>query len=160
MVRFGLKAKDRSNDPVNMVDISAKETTMRLATAIGKLFLKKSTIDVIKNGEVKKGDPLTVAEISSILAVKKTSELIPLCHPIPLDSVETFYVIYEDYIEATCTVKACYRTGVEMEALTGVSVALLNIWDMVKYLEKDQNGQYPETRITDVKVIEKRKTSI
>jgi cyclic pyranopterin phosphate synthase len=149
-----------SDNPVSMVDVSGKNTSMRVATAVGKLYLGKSTIDAIKNGEIKKGDPLTVAEVASILAVKKTPELVPLCHTIPIESVDTFYFVYEEYIEATCTVKASYKTGVEMEALTGVTVALLNIWDMVKYLEKDENGQYPGTYITDVRIVEKRKISI
>ena len=149
-----------NDDPVAMVDISDKVVTSRVATAVGKIYLRKSTVDAIKRGAIKKGDPLTVAEVASILAVKKTPELIPLCHSIPIESVEVFYIVNEDYVEATCTVKASYKTGVEMEALTGVTVALLNVWDMVKYLEKDEDGQYPDTRITDVQVIEKRKNSI
>lgn len=160
MANCGLKATDMNDDPVSMVDISSKGVTSRVATAVGKLYLRKSTVDAIKSGAIKKGDPLTVAEVASILAVKKTPELIPLCHSIPVESVEVFYIVDEDYVEATCTVKASYKTGVEMEALTGVTVALLNIWDMVKYLEKDEDGQYPDTKITDVQVIEKRKNSI
>jgi cyclic pyranopterin phosphate synthase len=149
-----------NDNPVSMVDISDKGVTSRAATAVGKLYLRKSTIDAIKSGAVKKGDPLTIAEVACVLAVKKTPELIPLCHSIPIESVDTFYIVNEDYVEATCTVKASYKTGVEMEALTGVTVALLNIWDMVKYLEKDEHGQYPDTIITDVRVIDKRKKPI
>jgi len=144
-------------DPIRMIDISGKDVVPRSATATGKIILKKETIQAIKNGEIKKGDPLTVAEIAAIQAVKKTPDLIPLCHPIPISSVDTSFRIHEKHIEVTCTVTAHYKTGVEMEALTGVSAALLNILDLVKYLEKDQNGQYPTAKITDIRVLEKRK---
>ena len=106
---------------------------------------------------VEKGDPLSTAEIACILAVKKTPELLPLCHPIPITSAKAEFQLADDHIEARCRVEADYKTGVEMEALTGVSIALLTIWDMVKYLEKDEEGQYPSTIITGVKVVEKRK---
>ena len=98
-----------------------------------------------------------VAEVASIQAVKKTPDLIPLCHPIPITSVSTEYEVGEEEIEARCRVVADYKTGVEMEALTGVTIALLNIWDMVKYLEKDEAGQYPETCINDIRVVLKQK---
>ena len=91
------------------------------------------------------------------MAVKKTPELIPLCHNIPIGQVDVTYSIVEDSVEARCTVVTQAQTGVEMEALMGVTTALLNIWDMTKYLEKDENGQYPDTVITDVRVVEKRK---
>jgi cyclic pyranopterin phosphate synthase len=121
---------ERSN-PIKMIDVSEKEVLHREAEATGRIRLKPETIEKIRSGEVKKGNPLPAAEIACILAAKKTPELLPLCHPI--------------------------KTGVEMEALTGISVALLTIWDMVKYLEKDENGQYPSTVIAGVKVTEKRK---
>jgi len=146
-----------SRDPVKMIDVSGKETVPRRATAVGTLKLKKSTVDAIRDGEVKKGDPLTVAEVASIQAVKKTSELIPLCHPVPVDAVDVKFKLGADHVEAECTVAATYRTGVEMEALTGVAVALLNVWDMVKYLEKDEGGQYPDAAITEIRVTEKWK---
>ena len=146
-----------SRDPLKMIDVSGKETVPRRATAVGTLKLKKSTVDAIRGGEVRKGDPLTVAEVASIQAVKKTSELIPLCHPVPVDAVETRFKLGADHVEAECTVAATYRTGVEMEALTGVAVALLNVWDMVKYLEKDEGGQYPDAAITEIRVTEKWK---
>ena len=76
--------------------------------------------------------------------------IIPMCHNIPIDSVTTDFTMAEAYIEAHCRVDATYKTGVEMEALTGVTVALLTIWDMVKYIEKDENGQYPDTRISEI----------
>lgn len=144
-------------DPVKMVDVSEKEVIRRAAVAVGKIHLKDNTIDAIREGSVRKGDTLTVAEVASILAVKRTPEIIPLCHPIPLTSVNTDFMLGDGFIEARCRVNADYRTGVEMEALAGVTAALLTIWDMVKYLEKDENGQYPTTIITDVRVVEKRK---
>ena len=140
-----------------MVDISDKESVLRTAEAAGRIKLKKETIEAIRAGKVKKGDPLAVAEIACIQAVKRTSDLIPMCHQIPISSVDASFILGADYVEARCRVSATYKTGVEMEALTGVSIALLNIWDMVKYMEKDEAGQYPTTRIADIKVIEKRK---
>jgi cyclic pyranopterin phosphate synthase len=146
-----------SADPIRMVDISGKEMVPRSATATGRLKLKKETMEAIREGRIKKGDPLTVAEVAAIQAVKKTPDLIPLCHNIPLGSVDVKFTLGEEEVAAACTVNAVYRTGVEMEALTGVSVALLNVWDMVKYLEKDMEGQYPDAVITDIRVTEKRK---
>ncbi len=144
-------------DPVRMVDVSGKDEVHRMATATGRIYLRRETVDAVREGRIRKGDPLTVAEVASIQAVKKTPDLIPLCHNVPIGSVDTSFRLGESYIEAKCRVSAIYRTGVEMEALTGVAVALLNIWDMVKYLEKDSDGQYPDARITDVKVTEKWK---
>ena len=146
-----------SIDPIKMIDVSSKDTVFRTATAKGKIKLKKTTVDAIRTGEIKKGDPLTVGEIAAILAVKKTPELIPLCHNIPIGKIDVEYVLSEEYIETTCTVVTYSQTGVEMEALTGVITALLNIWDMIKYLEKDKEGQYPDVVITDVQVVVKRK---
>jgi len=146
-----------SEDPIKMIDVSGKETVARRAIAAGIIKLKASTVDAIKKGEIKKGDPLTVGEIAAILAVKKTPELIPLCHNIPIGKAHVEYTLGETSIEARCTVTTNARTGVEMEALAGVTVALLNIWDMTKYLEKDGDGQYPDTVITDIRVIEKVK---
>ncbi len=147
---------ERSN-PIKMIDISGKEIVHREAEATGRINLKKDTIEKIRSGEIKKGDPLPAAELACILAVKKTPDILPLCHPIPITSVDAEFQIADDHIEARCRVTADYKTGVEMEALTGVAAALLTIWDMVKYLEKDTDGQYPSTVITDVKVTEKRK---
>ena len=144
-------------DPFGMVDISEKEIVPRKAEATGRIILKKETVAAIRSGKVKKGDPLAVAEIACIQAVKKTPDLIPMCHNIPLGNVDAHFTLNDDSVEVRCSVTATYRTGVEMEALTGVSVGLLTIWDMVKYLEKDDQGQYPSTKITDVIVTEKRK---
>ena len=146
-----------SEDPIRMVDVSGKEVVYRTATASGKIKLKKTTIKAIKEAGIKKGDPLTVGEVAAILAVKKTPELIPLCHNIPIGKVDVEYRLTDDAVEAFCSVVTNAQTGVEMEALTGVTVALLNIWDMTKYLEKDEDGQYPDTAIIDIHVVEKRK---
>jgi len=139
------------------VDVSGKEAVPRIAEAVGRIHLKRDTVDVIREGKARKGDPLSAAEIACILAVKRTPELIPMCHNIPISSVDASFALGPDYVEARCRVSATYRTGVEMEALTGVSVALLTVWDMVKYLEKDERGQYPSTAITDIRVTEKVK---
>jgi cyclic pyranopterin phosphate synthase len=143
--------------PFGMVDITSKDAVPRTAEAVGRIILKRETIGVIKSGKVKKGDPLAVANIACILAVKKTPELIPMCHNIPIESVDADFTLGDDWVEARCRVTAIYKTGVEMEALTGVSVSLLTIWDMVKYLEKNKEGQYPSAKITDIIVREKRK---
>ncbi len=142
---------------MGMVDISNKTPILRVARARGTIVLKSTTIDVIKEGNVKKGDVFETAKIAGMLAVKRTPELIPHCHPIPIESVDFSFHMHGNRIDVECEVKAHYKTGVEMEALTGVSVALLTIWDMVKYLEKDENGQYPMTQIKDIEVLEKKK---
>ncbi|MFX1574071.1 MAG: cyclic pyranopterin monophosphate synthase MoaC [Promethearchaeota archaeon] len=141
-----------------MIDISDKNTISRIAKASGRIFLKTETINRIKNNQVEKGDVFTIAKISAINAVKKVPDLIPLCHPIPINNVSLeFEIENKNSIQVTCTVKSFARTGVEMEALTGINVALLNIWDVVKMYEKDEKGQYPTTIITDIKVEEKIK---
>ncbi len=145
---------------MSMVNISEKPIVKRYAQAKGKIFLKKDTINRIKNGQIKKGDPLIVAEISGINAVKLTHFLIPYCHQIPLDHVKIDFFVEDDGIEAICMVKAEAKTGVEMEAIVGVTMSLNTIWDMVKYLEKDQNGQYPFTKITNIHVTKKYKEEI
>lgn len=142
---------------VKMVEVGQKGIVFRRAIAKGRIKLKPETIKLIQEGKTKKGNVIASAQIAGILAVKRTWELIPLCHPIPLTGVDINFEFGEDYIEATCEVRAYYKTGVEMEALTGVSVALLTIWDMVKAVEKDENGQYPFTKIENIRVIEKVK---
>ncbi|ALV63304.1 Molybdenum cofactor biosynthesis protein MoaC [Thermococcus sp. 2319x1] len=142
---------------VKMVEVGHKDVVFRKAVAKGRIKLKPETIKLIQEGKTKKGNVIAAAQLAGILAVKKTPELIPLCHPIPLTGVDISFEFGEDYIEATCEVRAYYKTGVEMEALTGVSVALLTIWDMVKAAEKDPNGQYPFTKIEEIKVVEKVK---
>ena len=131
---------------------------MRVAKAEGFVRLKPETVKAIREKRIPKGDVLTTANIAGILAVKKTPELIPMCHPIPITSVSIEFDVVDDGVKVVCTVKSVGKTGVEMEALTGVSVALLTIWDMVKALEKDEKGNYPHTRIEYIRVIEKLKS--
>ena len=140
-----------------MVDITEKPPVFRKATAAGSILLQEATIEAIKSGLVKKGDVLTTARLAVILAVKDTPRLIPLCHPIPITGLEVNFEIGERRVRATVTVTSVGKTGVEMEALTGVAAALLNVWDMVKYLEKDETGNYPETEIEGIAVCEKKK---
>ena len=142
---------------MSMIDISHKEIVMREAKAIGKIILKKETIDLIKKNAIEKGDVITIAKIAAIQAIKNTSEIIPLCHPIPIEYISIEFNIKENEIEVLSLVRTNAKTGVEMEALTGVSVALLTIWDMVKKYEKDEKGQYPNTLIKEIRVIEKSK---
>jgi cyclic pyranopterin phosphate synthase len=140
-----------------MIDISSKDDVYREATAVGRLRLRPETAKMIREGKVEKGDPLSVAEVGAMLAAKNTSQLLPLCHPIPLTNIKTTASVGEDYVEVEASVKTTGKTGVEMEALTAATIYLLNIWDMVKKLEKDPEGQYPETWIEYVKVKEKLK---
>jgi len=140
-----------------MVDITEKPPVFRKATASGSIRLRRATIETIKNGQVKKGDVLTTARLAAVLAVKDTPRLIPLCHLISITGLDVNFELEPERVRAIVTVTSFGKTGVEMEALTGVSVALLNVWDMVKYLEKDDTGNYPETEIDEIKVLEKRK---
>lgn len=140
-----------------MVDVSGKPILKRRAVAEGQLKLRADTVKKILEGKVKKGDVITVSQVAGIQAAKGTADIIPLCHQIPLSSVDIQFEFGKDRITARTTVVTNNVTGVEMEALVGTSVALLNIWDMVKYLEKDKNGQYPVATILDIKVIEKSK---
>jgi cyclic pyranopterin phosphate synthase len=142
------------------VDISNKPTSLRHAVAEGCIDLRAKTVEAIKHNAVAKGDVLNTATIAAVLAAKKTSEIIPLCHPIPLTNIQMDYAILESTIKATCEVKSESKTGVEMEALTGVSVALLTIWDMVKSVEKDPTGNYPVTQLRDIRVLEKSKIEL
>ena len=143
---------------MGMVDVAEKPVIRRQAEAAGEIFLSPDTIRRIRDGEIKKGDPLLVAEVAAMNAAKQTHLLIPHCHQIPLDTVGVNFEVSAESIEARCFVKAQARTGVEMEALVGVTAALNTIWDMVKYLEKDEDGQYPGTRISDIKVLKKEKS--
>ena len=141
-----------------MVDVSGKAEIFREATAKGTIKLKPETVNLIKERKTAKGDPLYTAKIAGVLAAKRTSDLIPLCHPLPLTSVEVeAKILGESTIEVSATVKTRAQTGVEMEALTAVSVALLTVWDMTKQYEKDANGQYPSTAIENIHVVKKVK---
>ncbi|HOS82189.1 MAG TPA: cyclic pyranopterin monophosphate synthase MoaC [Methanolinea sp.] len=145
------------DDRARMVDISGKGEVYREAVASGRIVLREETLRAIREGTVVKGNVLATARVAATLAVKGTPALIPMCHPIPVSSIEVDFHDRGDSIEACVRVRSLGRTGVEMEALTGVSVALLTIWDMVKSAEKDSRGQYPVTCITGIRVLEKRK---
>ncbi len=141
-----------------MVDVSGKAEIFREATASGTIKLRTETINLIKDGKIAKGDPLYTAKIAGILAAKKTSDLIPLCHPLPLTNVDvTVKVLDNSTVEVFATVKTKAQTGVEMEALTAVSAGLLTVWDMTKQYEKDSAGQYPSTAINNIHVVKKLK---
>lgn len=145
---------------MSMVDVTAKPEVYREATAKGRIKLRPETTRLIRDGKVEKGDPLSVAKIAGILAAKNTSSLIPLCHPLPLTNVEINTQIIDDStVEVEATVKTRAQTGVEMEALTAATMALLTIWDMTKQYEKDSRGQYPHTVLQNIRVVRKEKRS-
>src|SRR5665647_3530365 len=130
-----------NGDKVQMVDITAKGEVKRMARAEGTITLRADTLAAIRDGNVLKGNVLATARIAATLAVKQTPQLIPLCHQIPIGAITVDFSEGERSITAEVTVTSFGRTGVEMEALTGVAVALLTIWDMVKSAEKDEQGQ-------------------
>lgn len=132
-----------------MVDVSDKEVTSREAIASGKIYMKKETLTRIKDGGMKKGDVLSVAQVAGILGAKATSTIIPMCHNINLTGVNISFTLEEEYIEIVATVKTAGQTGVEMEALTAVSVAGLTIYDMAKAIDKDMI-------LTDIKLLHKK----
>ena len=119
-----------------MVDVSAKATSVREAVARGRITMSAGAAAAIRDGAVPKGDVVAAARIAGIMAAKRTSELIPLCHPLPLDAVTIDIVAGDDGIEVTATARTTARTGVEMEAMTAVSVALLTIYDMAKAVDR------------------------
>ena len=139
-----------SSTSYKMVDVSSKEITHRKALAVGEIILSSEVIEMIKNNKMPKGDPLAIAEVSGINGVKKTSELIPLCHPLPLDHISIHTEIDESKhsIIVYCLVSANSKTGVEMEALSGVNSALLAIYDLSKIVE-------PNLKITNTKLLVK-----
>jgi cyclic pyranopterin phosphate synthase len=146
-------------DKVKMVDVGGKDEVARMARASGSIYLTGRTMELIKEGNVKKGNVLATARIAAVQAVKHTWEMIPLCHQIPITGIDVDFEMGEDNIKAIVEVRSVGKTGVEMEALSGTSMALLTIWDMVKAVEKDDTGNYPETRITDIIVEKKLKES-
>jgi cyclic pyranopterin phosphate synthase len=142
---------------VHMVDVGGKPEVKRTALAMGKIKLNSETINLIQSDRIKKGNVLSTAQIASIQAVKSTSQIIPLCHPLNINAVNVEFEFEDEFLVIRVEVSINGKTGVEMEALTGVSVGLLTVWDMVKSVEKDELGQYPTTRITDVTVLDKIK---
>lgn len=140
-----------------IVDITNKKDTVRIATASGILRLNEKSIKAIRNKSVKKGDVIEASTIAAIQAVKETPRIIPHCHPIPLQACDVNWNIENELLRCTVTVKATYKTGIEMEAITGVCAGLLCALDMVKSFEKDEQGLYPKTTIDEVKIIDKVK---
>jgi cyclic pyranopterin phosphate synthase len=146
---------------VKMVDITGKNVSIRIATAEGEIKLKRETIEKIVKGEVEKGDVISTAKIAAIMAAKRTPEIIPLCHQIPLTNVDVEVKVLDDErIKVETTVKTEAKTGVEMEAITATAIALITIWDMVKKYEKDEKGEYPQTEINRIRVTLKSKKEI
>ena len=132
-----------------MVDVGGKAATSRVAVAAGRIRMSPQALDAIRDGAVAKGDVLAAARIAGIMAAKKTAELIPLCHPLGLDAVGIDFALMDDGVEATATASLTARTGVEMEAMVAVSIALLTIYDMAKAVDKAMV-------IDAVRLIEKR----
>jgi len=135
---------------VQMVDVSAKPLSARTAIATGKIRLQPETIDLISENRIAKGDVFATARIAGIQAAKQTPQLIPLCHPLPLSDVKIDIVTSNDGAEVKCAARTVAQTGVEMEALTAVSIALLTIYDMCKAVDK-------EMRISGIRLVEKTK---
>ncbi len=145
---------------MTMVDISRKPQAYREAIATGTIKLKRKTVKLIRDGKIVKGNPLHTAKIAGILAAKKTSAFIPLCHPLPLTSVEiNAEILNERSVQVTATVRTNAQTGVEMEALVAATTSLLTIWDMVKQYEKNAKGQYPSTTVENIHVVKKVKAN-
>ena len=132
----------------NMVDVSAKKETYRRALASGKIYVGKEVFNLIKNKKMPKGDPITLAEVSAVLGVKKTSELILLCHPLPIDHTAKKIIMNNEdsSLEVYCVVSAYAKTGVEMEAIMGVNAALITIYDLSKIVN-------PHLKIDNVKLL-------
>ena len=137
------------NGKARMVDVGGKAETQRLATAQGRIRMGAQALAAIRDGDVPKGDVLAAARIAGIMAAKKVGDLIPLCHPLALDAVSVDFTLEEDGLRAPATASLTGRTGVEMEALTAVSVALLTIYDMAKAIDKGMV-------IENIRLIEKR----
>ena len=136
-----------------MVDVSAKPLSARTAIAKGKIKLRRKTLDLISRDQIAKGNVFATARIAGIQAAKRTAHLIPLCHTLPLSEVKIDIVTLQSDAEVTCTARTVAQTGVEMEALTGVTVALLTIYDMCKAVNKNM-------RISDVHLVEKTKSPV
>ena len=136
-----------------MVDVSAKPLSARTAVATGKIRLQRETLDLIANDLIAKGNVVATARIAGIQAAKQTAHLIPLCHTLPLGEIKIDIVTSNNGAEVTCTARTIAQTGVEMEALTGVAVALLTIYDMCKAVDK-------EMQISNVRLIDKTKRSL
>jgi cyclic pyranopterin phosphate synthase len=136
-----------------MVDVSAKPLSARTAVAAGTISLRRETTDLVRKNQISKGDVIATAKIAGIQAAKQTAHLIPLCHTLPLSEVKIDIDISDDGAQVRCTARTVAQTGVEMEALTGVAVALLTIYDMCKAVDK-------EMEISGIRLVEKRKATL
>ena len=141
-----------------IVDVGSKPIVEREATATGLIRLSVESVDLVSNGNSPKGDVREASTISAIQAVKETSRTLPHCHPIPIEGCNVDWKIEGRNLRCTVTVRTHWTTGVEMEALCGVSAGLLCAWDMLKPIEKDENGQYPDVLIEDIRVLRKKKS--
>ena len=145
---------------VQMVDIGEKARSRRRAVATGEITVLPDTVDAVRADALEKGDVLATARVGTVQAVKHAWSTIPMCHQIPITNVETEFELEEESIRLSVAVETVGKTGCEMEAIYGVTTGLAIVWDMVKAVEKDPDGQYPTTSINDVRVIEKRKDQI
>jgi cyclic pyranopterin phosphate synthase len=141
-----------------IIDVGSKPIVEREATATGLIRLSAESVDLVINGNSPKGDVREASTISAIQAVKETSRTLPHCHPIPIEGCNVDWKIEGRNLRCTVTVRTHWTTGVEMEALCGVSAGLLCAWDMLKPIEKDENGQYPDVSIEDIRVLRKKKS--
>ena len=141
-----------------VVDITQKKVVLRSAGATGMLKLSQKSLDAISSNQVKKGNVIEASTIAAIQAVKETPRIIPHCHPIPLEGCKVDWELLENALHCTVSVTAHYKTGIEMEAITGVCAGLLCALDMVKSPEKDADGQYPSSEICQVRIVEKYKS--
>ncbi len=135
-----------------MIDISSKDIVRRYARASGFIRLQPETLNEIRNGTVKKGDVVESSKIAAVMGAKEAWMRLPYCHQVPIESVRVVSELQENGLRIICEVSAGWKTGVEMDALSAVTSGLLTVWDMVKYLEKDETGNYPSTSIEDIKV--------
>ena len=136
-----------------MVDVSGKPPSIRTAVATGKIQLRRETLDLILKDQIAKGNVFATARIAGIQAAKQTAQLIPLCHTLPLGEIKIDIVTSDNFAEVECTARTVAQTGVEMEALTGVAVALLTIYDMCKAGDK-------EMRLSDIRLLKKTKEEL
>jgi cyclic pyranopterin monophosphate synthase len=139
-------------------NVGGKPRVHRRAVVVGELRTSPGTRRAVKSRRVKKGDPIAVGEVAGLLAMKRTSELIPHCHVVGLTASSVELAVSRRGVRVRAEAETVDRTGVEMEALVGASVALLTVWDMVKYLEKDARGLYPTTSLGPVRVVTKLKS--
>jgi len=140
-----------------IIDVGSKPTVFREATATGRLVLSEASLEVALKGQAIKGDVREASSIAAIQAVKETPRTLPHCHPIPIEACIVDWEGEGNALRCTVTVRTHWSTGVEMEALCGVSAGLLCAWDMLKSYGKDNYGQYPDSKIEDVRVIRKKK---